>query len=168
MNAILRLASALLSVGALTTLSATAHATPILAVDVKIGETRTGNSSDAAELDMLRTLSGNKSLFLTGKTDADVTSASAAPGMPGAWYLTDLTQPGYFALKFGTGGTNATATTFFFRNTGDLVPYGDIAAIASTGIAALQREWREHQILARAHDFAYESFRRKLALQLAS
>ncbi|MCC2972026.1 PEP-CTERM sorting domain-containing protein [Massilia sp. IC2-476] len=78
------------------------------------------NSSDAAELDMLRKLSGDKTLFLSGKADADLISASAVPGMPGAWFLTDLTQPGYFALKFGTGGTNATATTFFFRNTGNL------------------------------------------------
>lgn len=120
MNAILRCRPALLCVLALLTAPAAALATPIFAVDVKIGEAKMSNSSDAAELDMLRKFSGDKTLVLSGKTDADAVSASAVPGMPGAWFLTDLSQPGYFALKFGTGGTYATATTFFFRNKGEL------------------------------------------------
>jgi hypothetical protein len=35
-------------------------------------------------------------------------------------------------------------------------------------IEALRREWDENQILARAREFSYEPFKRKLALQLAS
>jgi hypothetical protein len=118
-KATLSLRSSLCAV-ALAAAPSLALATPIYAVDVKIGEAKMSNSSDAAELDMLRKLSGDNTLVLDSKTDANATSASPVPDMPGAWYLTDLSQPGYFALKFGTGGTLATATTFFFRNTGDL------------------------------------------------
>lgn len=120
MNAIFRFRPALLCAFALMTAPAAALATPLFAVDVKIGEAKMANSSDADELAMLRRLSGDRTLLLSSKLDAEVTSASAVPDMPGAWYLTDLSQPGYFALKFGTGGTLATATTFFFRNTGNL------------------------------------------------
>jgi hypothetical protein len=118
-KAISRLRSSLCAL-ALAAAPSLALATPIYAVDVKIGEAKMSNSSDAAELDMLRKLSGDNTLVLSGKTDAQASSASPVPGMADAWYLTDLTQPGYFALKFGTGGTLATSTTFFFRNTGDL------------------------------------------------
>lgn len=53
-------------------------------------------------------------------------------------------------------------------NTGALVDYGDVAALAAATVAALRRDWEENQILARAREFAYETFKRKLALQLGS
>ena len=39
----------------------------------------------------------------------------------GGWYI-DVAPaaPGYFALKFGIGGTSATADTFYFMNIADL------------------------------------------------
>lgn len=121
---LLRISAALLSLVALLGAPLSSYAGPIatstVKVDVKVGEALMSDSSDAAELAMLRYFSGDNTLLLSGKTDANATSASPVPNMPGAWYLTDLTQPGYFALKFGTGGTLATSTTFFFRNTGDL------------------------------------------------
>ena len=44
--------------------------------------------------------------------------------------------------------------------------FGDVASIAAGAVAALRRDWEEIQILARAREFAYEPFKRKLALQL--
>ena len=96
-----------------------AQAAPIV-TDIKVGEAKMANSGDAAELEMLRSLSGDDSLTLDDKRDAGEATATAVAGMPGTWLLTDLAGPGYFALKFGTGGTTASATTFFFRNAGDL------------------------------------------------
>ncbi len=52
--------------------------------------------------------------------------------------------------------------------TGLVIEYGDVPALASAAITALRRDWDENQILARAREFSYEPFRRKLALQLAS
>lgn len=100
---------------------AAALAAPIV-TDVKLGEAKMMQSSDAAELDILRKLSGDSGLVLDEKVNAGSGEAvaSAVAGMAGTWMLTDLSGPGYFALKFGTGGTDASATTFFFRNTGDL------------------------------------------------
>jgi asparagine synthase (glutamine-hydrolysing) len=52
--------------------------------------------------------------------------------------------------------------------TGLVIEYGDVPALATAAIEALRRDWDENQILARAREFSYEPFRRKLALQLAS
>jgi glycosyltransferase involved in cell wall biosynthesis len=52
--------------------------------------------------------------------------------------------------------------------TGLMVEYGDVPALATAAIEALRREWDENQILARAHEFSYEPFKRKLAVQLAT
>lgn len=113
----LRLATVLCALAVMA--APAAQAAPIL-TDVKVGEATMANSGDAAELAMLRTLSGDSSLSLNDKGNANGASATAVAGMPGTWMLTDLAGPGYFALKFGTGGTTASATTFFFRNVGDL------------------------------------------------
>jgi glycosyltransferase involved in cell wall biosynthesis len=51
-------------------------------------------------------------------------------------------------------------------DTGVLVEYGDIQAIAHAAIAALQRDWSEDAILAHAQCFAYPSFLEKLAAEL--
>jgi phosphatidylinositol alpha-1,6-mannosyltransferase len=53
-------------------------------------------------------------------------------------------------------------------DTGLMIEYGDVPSLATAAIDALRREWDENQILARAREFSYEPFRRKLALQLAS
>lgn len=50
--------------------------------------------------------------------------------------------------------------------TGALVPYGDVPALAAAATTALRRDWDENQILARAREFAYEPFKQKLARQL--
>ena len=47
--------------------------------------------------------------------------------------------------------------------TGTLVDYGDVPAIASAAIAALQRHWDEPAILARARHFSYSQFTARLA-----
>ncbi len=52
--------------------------------------------------------------------------------------------------------------------TGFMVEYGDVPALATAAIEALRHDWDENQILARAREFSYEPFKRKLAFQLAS
>ena len=51
--------------------------------------------------------------------------------------------------------------------TGLMVEYGDVSALSVAAIDGLQRDWDEDQILARAREFSYEPFKRKLALELA-
>jgi len=52
-------------------------------------------------------------------------------------------------------------------DTGVLVPYGDVPAIAEAAIAALRRDWDESAILARAREFSYSQFKDRLASLLA-
>ncbi len=51
--------------------------------------------------------------------------------------------------------------------TGVLVPYADVPAIADAAIAALRREWNEAAILDRAREFSYSHFKDRLASLLA-
>ncbi len=51
---------------------------------------------------------------------------------------------------------------------GVLVPYGDVKAIAETTIRALRRDWDQEQILARAREFSFASFKQRLTTQLAA
>lgn len=46
---------------------------------------------------------------------------------------------------------------------GTLVPFGDVAALARACSAALRREWNPTALRARAAEFSYEVFRRRLA-----
>jgi phosphatidyl-myo-inositol dimannoside synthase len=46
--------------------------------------------------------------------------------------------------------------------TGVMVEYGDVAAIARASVDALRRDWDESAILDRARQFAYEPFRERL------
>ena len=111
---------ALLSLATLLAFSTSASAA-LIVPDTKIGEAKMANSGDAQELALLRAFSGEASLTLYSKLDVDAGDAgSAVQSASGIWMLTDLKAPGYYALKFGIGGTTATADTFFFRNTGDL------------------------------------------------
>ncbi len=52
--------------------------------------------------------------------------------------------------------------------TGLLVEYGDVPALATAALAALRHDWDENQILDRARAFSYEPFKQQLALHLAS
>ncbi len=54
------------------------------------------------------------------------------------------------------------------KETGALVAYGDVAAIARASIAALEHNWNEDTILARARHFSYPPFKDRLAQLLAA
>lgn len=88
-------------------------------VDTKIGQALLGNSGDATELAAMEAAAGDNNLVLDFKIN--VNTAALNPGTTDQWFL-DVTPdtPGYFLLKFGIGGTNATADTFFFQNIGEL------------------------------------------------
>jgi len=88
-------------------------------LDTKIGEAFLQNSSDANELSYMETFAGNTNLLQDLKIDSFTAYANGTN--PGEWYLDiNPATPGFFLLKFGTGGTNATANTFFFQNTGEM------------------------------------------------
>jgi hypothetical protein len=92
-----------------------AHATFI--VDTKIGESLLGNSGDATELAAMESFAGNSNLI----QDLKITSPVAVANGPDGWYIDVApTEPGFFMLKFGIGGTSATADHFFFQNIGEL------------------------------------------------
>ncbi|WON74211.1 PEP-CTERM sorting domain-containing protein [Nitrosospira sp. Is2] len=89
----------------------------VFIVDTKIGESLLGNSGDATELAAMETFANNNNLV----QDLKISSFTAFVNAPGEWYLDVApTEPGYFLLKFGTGGTSATADTFFFQNIGEM------------------------------------------------
>lgn len=94
-----------------------AHAAYV--VDTKIGQALLSNSGDATELAAIEAASGENNLILDFKIN--VNAAALNPGTTDQWFL-DVApdMPGYFLLKFGIGGTNATADTFFFQNIGEL------------------------------------------------
>lgn len=92
-----------------------AHAAFI--VDTKIGESLLGNSGDATELAAMEGFANDNNLI----QDLKIDSFTAFVNDTGQWYLDVApTEPGYFLLKFGTGGTSATADTFFFQNIGEM------------------------------------------------
>lgn len=96
-------------------------------LDTKIGEANLGNSGDATELNTLKDIltglgEDSSGLSLDFKLDQEDASFNiTADSVAGQWYI-DVApkEPGYFLLKFGTGGTNASADTFFFANIGEL------------------------------------------------
>ena len=96
-----------------------AQAVPLYAVDTFIGSAILGNSSDQTELNFAQQQAG-AALYLDDKKDVSV-SQVFSNGVAGQWYL-DVTPdtPGYFSLKFGTGGTGVTDDTYFFKNIADL------------------------------------------------
>lgn len=88
------------------------------ALDTKIGETNLTNATDAAETAAIKAITG---LDLVLDEKFYVSTVTQNPGTADEWYLDVApSTPGYFALKFNTSGTNATANTFFFQNIADL------------------------------------------------
>jgi len=98
-----------------------------LTLDTKIGEANLGNSGDATELTKLQSILEGlgvpaSNLTLDLKLDQeDAPFKVSEDTVAGQWFI-DVApkEPGYFLLKFGTGGTSATADTFFFQNIGEL------------------------------------------------
>jgi hypothetical protein len=90
-------------------------------VDTKIGEALLANSGDATELAAIKSATGNNNLTLDFKIDVNGNIAMRNPGTTNQWFIdVGPNAPGYFLLKLGIGGTNATANTFFFKNIGEL------------------------------------------------
>jgi len=97
-----------------------------LVLDTKIGEANLANSGDATELNALKSILGldlnaNNLILDYRLNQGDMGFNVAADSIAGQWFI-DVTPdtPGYFLLKFGDGGTAATADTFFFENIGEL------------------------------------------------
>jgi hypothetical protein len=87
-------------------------------LDIKIGEDLLKTSSDADELTAMEGFAGTNLV-----QDLKIDSFTAYENGAGSdeWYLDiNPATPGFFLLKFGTGGTSATANTFFFQNTGEM------------------------------------------------
>ena len=108
---------AALAVSAALSLSFAPAAQATFIVDTKIGEALLGNSGDATELAQMETFAGNSNLI----QDLKITNPVAVANGPNGWYIDVApTEPGFFLLKFGIGGTSATADHFFFQNIGEL------------------------------------------------
>jgi hypothetical protein len=87
-------------------------------LDTKIGEALLKNSGDATELAAMEGFAGTN---LVQDLKIDSFTAYENGVGSGEWYLDiNPATPGYFLLNFGIGGTNATANTFFFQNTGEM------------------------------------------------
>lgn len=89
-------------------------------MDEFLGAYDSANSGAGSELGFFEDASGN---------DYDQGDLTKVEGMAGASYDSATgffvinvaaPGPGYFLLKFGTGGTNVSLDTYVFRNTGDL------------------------------------------------
>lgn len=92
-------------------------------VDLKLGEALLGNSGDATEQATLANILGvsSASLTLDFKYDSSDPQFNFQANPGGGWYIdVSPAQPGYFLLKFGIGGTTATADTYYFQNVADL------------------------------------------------
>jgi hypothetical protein len=108
---------AALAVSAALSLSFAPAAQAAFIIDTKIGEALLGNSGDATQLTAMESFANNTNLI----EDLNITNPTAVSNGATSWYLDVApTEPGFFLLKFGTGGTSATADTFFFQNTGEM------------------------------------------------
>ncbi len=107
--------------GCLAMAASPAHA---YIIDTKIGAANLGNSGDATEMQALADILGVNVNTLTLDVKIDTPNgvpAALNPGTLDQWFI-DVApaSPGYFMLKFGTGGTGATNDTFYFQNIGEL------------------------------------------------
>ncbi len=89
-------------------------------IDNKLAEAMV-NSGDASELAWMKTVTSDNSLVLDFKIDNNDSGFNFYSNGPDSWYIDVAPNtPGYFMLKFGTGGTDATADHFAFQNVSDL------------------------------------------------
>jgi hypothetical protein len=96
-----------------------ALATPCT-TDVLLGSANLGNSGDGTELAAMEAAAGGITLTMDSKVESNI-GATLCPGTTDKYYINISDSPGYFLLKFGIGGTNATSDTFFFQNIDDLM-----------------------------------------------
>ena len=120
------LVACLLTVG-----SGATYAYPDYDLDKLLFSANLGNSGDATETNALNDwLDINRAgIYNVPGDDVDVVLDDKVNGANllavqnniGEWYL-DVApdEPGFFLLKFGTGGTGATANTFYFENIADV------------------------------------------------
>ena len=98
--------------------TSSAHAIPYT-IDELLGSANLGNSGDATELALIRDLAGDNTLTLDFKIEGNAVVAHANDS--NSWFIdVEPEEPGFFLLKFGIGGTGATADTFVFRNIAEL------------------------------------------------
>jgi len=87
--------------------------------DILFGEALTGNSGSETERQGLADILNVALEEVVEDTRND--SPTAMVNDADSWYLdVDPDTPGYFGLKFGTGGLPVTADTFYFENIEDL------------------------------------------------
>jgi hypothetical protein len=96
----------------------TVSATPTL--DTLLGSVNSSNSSVNTETSELKSLVPSFSGTLTQIDVHPNNTATAVAGATGEWEidLGNVTGPGYFVLKFGTGNTGLN-DTYFFQNIGE-------------------------------------------------
>ena len=106
--------------GSLAMASAPAQAGYI--VDTKIGAATLASSGDATELQALADILGVAVATLAIDMKDTTPTAMANPGASGQWFIdVNPDTPGYFMLKFGTGGVAGSPNNyFFFQNIGEL------------------------------------------------
>jgi len=106
-------------------IAGSASAAPLYQVDTLLGAQMLGNSSPATEAAAFSAygVTVNNLSTYNFTSDADTTlKVLLNPGTTDQWYI-DLgssVAPGYFLLKFGTGGTHVTQDTYFFKNVGEM------------------------------------------------
>jgi len=92
-------------------------------VDTVLGSANLGNSGMATEEAAMEAAAGGINLAFDAKfNNGDLGfNIQQCAGDPNKFYI-DIAPdtPGYFLLKFGIGGTDATADTFFFQNIAEL------------------------------------------------
>ena len=92
-------------------------------IDHKVGEANLGNSGDAAEKQALADILGVDVSTLVQDQKIDNANSLAVANGTDSWYIdVNPNTPGWFLLKFGTGGINPspTADHFYFKNIAEL------------------------------------------------
>lgn len=112
---VLKLKSILIAAIAASGIAAgSASAAPIL--DTLVGSADLGNAGDGTVIAKLNQLTGES--FTVGQLQTDTTPGAVLDAGTGYWVinLAAGAAPGYFVLRFGTGGVSTSIDTYFFRN----------------------------------------------------
>lgn len=90
-------------------------------VDTLLGSFNSSNSSIATETNELKSLVPSFTGTLTQISVNNSNLPTLVAGTTDEWEidLGNIAAPGYFMLKFGTGGTNVANDTYFFQNVGE-------------------------------------------------